>query len=433
MVERVVLTDRLVKALRPGDKRYDVLDALVPGLLACVNPSGSVVMMLRTRLGARSPIRRAIGRHGRVTVEQARRTARQWLELLHQGGDPKEAQRRAREDERRARDAAAAQASNTFGLVFDSFCARKLKSQRRGYVVERTIRSELLPLWQDRPPAEISHRDVREAIERVIERGAATYAHNVLDAARALFSFAVERDLIEHNPCDRLKRRHVIGRKKHRERTLSDDELRSLWRAAGRLHFPFGPLYKLLMLTGARLNEVAGAHWCEIDLERKVWTVPAERFKTGQQHQVPLTADALAVLATLPRFRRGDAIFTTTFGERPVAGFSKAKRRVDRYMLRTLRALARLRGDDSDGVALTTWTNHDIRRSVRTRLSALRVQDHIAEQVIGHGRKGIARVYDQHRFEDEKREALTKWEALLRSIVAPAPANVVALRGKGKG
>jgi integrase len=429
--ERVVLTDKLVKSLRPAEKRYDLIDALVPGLLACVNPGGTVTMMLRTRVGAKSPIRRAIGQYGRVTVEQARRTAREWLELLYKGGDPQEVRRRAQEEGRKAREAAEAAASNTFIAVFDKFCVHKLKAQRRGFVVERIIRNELLHLWRERLIGEISHRDVREALEKIVERGATTYAHNVLDAARALFNFALERDLIEHNPCDRLKRRHVVGQKQHRERVLSDDELFALWRASGRLPYPFGPLYRLLILTGARLNEVAGARWKEFDLGRAVWTIPAARFKTGQLHRIPLTADAIALLSTLPRFRRGDCLFSTTFGVKPVNGFTKPKERLERRMLRTLRALARLRGDNPHDVELPRFVNHDIRRTLRTRLSALRVQDHIAEQVIGHGRKGIARVYDQRRFEDEKREALNKWEALLHSIVQPAPAHdrkVVALR-----
>jgi len=89
MVERVVLTDKLLRSLKPSDKRYDVLDAFCPGMLACVHPSGSITLQLRTRIGSKSPIRRAIGRHGQITVEAARRTARQWLELLHNGGTPR--------------------------------------------------------------------------------------------------------------------------------------------------------------------------------------------------------------------------------------------------------------------------------------------------------------------------------------------------------
>jgi integrase len=242
----------------------------------------------------------------------------------------------------------------------------------------------------------------------------------------ALFNFAVARDVIEHNPCKQLKRRDLVGSKRHRERTLNDSELYAAWRASGRLGYPFGPLYRLLLLTGTRLDEAAGARWREFDLHNKLWIIPAGRFKSGTEHTVPLSDETCALLANLPRFRKGDHLFSTTFGESPVNGFSKAKSRLDCRMLRTLRALARRRGDD-DVCELAHFVNHDIRRTLRSRLSALKVQDHIAELVIGHGRKGLQRVYDQHRYLDEKREALSLWAARLRSIVEPSPANVVTL------
>jgi hypothetical protein len=77
------------------------------------------------------------------------------------------------------------------------------------------------------------------------------------------------------------------------------------------------------------------------------------------------------------------------------------------------------------------WVVHDIRRTVRTRLASLRVSDLVAEMVIGHGRSGIQRVYDQHTYELEMREALELWAARLRDIVTPPPENVVRLR-KGR-
>jgi len=112
-----------------------------------------------------------------------------------------------------------------------------------------------------------------------------------------------------------------------------------------------------------------------------------------------------------------------------VNSFAKAKDRLDRYMLLTLRALARQRGDNPRTVQLEPFVNHDIRRTVRTRLSALKVPDHVAELVIGHGRQGLAAIYDQHAYVDEMREALDRWALSLRTIVNPPTTdNVVALR-----
>ena len=118
------------------------------------------------------------------------------------------------------------------------------------------MRNELLPSWGDRPVMDITHRDIRELVERVVDRGAPTYAHNVFDAANAVLNFAAAQDMIEANPARLLKRTSVIGPKRHRQRVLGDTELRAFWRASGQLDYPFGPFFRLLLLTGCRLDEL---------------------------------------------------------------------------------------------------------------------------------------------------------------------------------
>jgi integrase len=178
--------------------------------------------------------------------------------------------------------------------------------------------------------------------------------------------------------------------------------------ATERLRYPFGPLFRLLLLTGCRVNEIARARWREIN--GSLLTIPAERFKSDAQHLVPLTKEALALVNEIPKFTKGDYLFSTTFGEKPVSGFSKAKARLDQLM------------GHSEPFKL-----HDLRRTVRTRLASLKVPDSVAEMVIGHGKRGLGRVYDQHRYVDEMQEALELWAGLLRDIVTPLPENVVRL------
>ena len=180
--------------------------------------------------------------------------------------------------------------------------------------------------------------------------------------------------------------------------------------------YPFGTLYQLLLLTGARKSEMSDARWREFDLMKRIWTVPPERFKSNASHLVPLSDAAIAMLETLPHFTKGDHLFTTSYGEKPVSGFSKAKTRVDALIREQL------------GTTPHSWVIHDIRRTVRTRMASLRVSDLVAEMVIGHGRKGIQRVYDQHTYEPEMREALELWAARLRDIVTPPPDNVVRMK-----
>jgi hypothetical protein len=131
-----------------------------------------------------------------------------------------------------------------------------------------------------------------------------------------------------------------------------------------------------------------------------------------------LCDDALAVLNALPRFE-GDHVFTTTGGVKPVNGFDTAKERADALMLAELRHADRK-------ATLPDFVIHDVRRTVRTGLSAISgISDLVRELVIGHTKPGLHKVYDQFAYVDEKRQALAAWEARLRSIVTPPPPNVV--------
>jgi integrase len=178
----------------------------------------------------------------------------------------------------------------------------------------------------------------------------------------------------------------------------------------------------MLLLTGQRRAEVARASWSEFNFDAELWTVPPERFKSDSTHLVPLTADVLGLLCALPRFKSGDYLFTVGRGT-PANNFSKIKHALDRLMIEELRKT-------DPNAKLPPFVLHDLRRTMRTRLSSLRVPDTVAEMVIGHGRKGLQRVYDQHKFIDEMREALEAWNARVRAIVNPAPANVVTFAGR---
>jgi integrase len=169
-------------------------------------------------------------------------------------------------------------------------------------------------------------------------------------------------------------------------------------------------LVRLLMLTGQRKSEVAEARWSEIDLDKREWTIPPGRMKMDTAHIVPLTDDAIKVLESLPRFRSGDHLFSATYGKTAVVGFAKAKSRLDKLM-----------PPDTP-----PWVLHDIRRTMRTHLSALPIPDLVRELVIAHAKPGLHKVYDQHAYAAEKRHALELWAARLRSIVdLPLAANVI--------
>jgi integrase len=171
------------------------------------------------------------------------------------------------------------------------------------------------------------------------------------------------------------------------------------------------------MLTAQRRDEIAGASWSEVDLERGLLTIGAERMKGNVGHTVPLSPAAIEILETLPRFAAGDFVFSGATGAKPFSCFSKSKQRLDELI-----------GD------IEPYTVHDLRRTVRTRLAELGVSPFIGELVIGHRQVGIHAIYDLHTYDDEKRAALERWEAKLLSIVEPEPArpNVVPMPARAR-
>jgi integrase len=400
------LTDRAIKSLskkpaKPG-KTYDVPDALVPGLAVRVMPSGLRSFVLVTRFpGSKNPTRRALGAYGAVTLDTARERARVWLDLIRRGIDPQI-------EEERQRTAELRKQAHTFAAVAEEYIRVHVSKTRQAAAVELSIRKEFIARWGERSIASITSHDVLAVIDAAVDRGSPYQAHNLLAYAKSLFNWAINRPNygLETSPCDRLKPKQIIGKKQARQRILIDAEVKALWASAETMGYPYGPLLKLLLITGQRLNEVARATWGEFDLDKKLWTIPAERMKAGASHTVPLPDEAMRVLRELPRFKQAGCLFSTTYGEKAVNGFSKAKNRLDELMAERLGAIEEFRF-------------HDIRRTMRTGLSALPVPDMVRELVIAHAQPGLHKVYDQHKYDAEKRQALDLWAARLLGVVQP--------------
>jgi integrase len=136
---------------------------------------------------------------------------------------------------------------------------------------------------------------------------------------------------------------------------------------------------------------------------------PAERMKgknagkkQARPHAVPLTEAMLAILETIPRFKEGSFVFSTRAAVAPVWMGTTPKKRLAQMRL-SLRAVARKRGEDYRDVELNHFVSHEVRRTVRSRLSRLKIAEEVREAVLAHVRPGIKRVYDIYSYFDEKR------------------------------
>ncbi len=273
---------------------------------------------------------------------------------------------------------------------------RHLSRTRTQKEVERVIRLQLLPHLTGLTLSEVRKRHLLTAIDTQSAHSLSN-AHHLLSYSRRLFNWCCARDLIEHSPCDRVSGRLLIGPQPIRQRVLDDTEMARIWSAAAELG-SFGTMVRVLMVTGQRRSEVAEMRWRELSgLDREgqaVWTIPANRFKSAIDHRIPLSTLASNLLREVKRKGKGELVFPSSKGT-ALSVFSKGKARLDRL------------------ACVDGYVFHDFRRTMRTRMSALGVAENVAELCLGHGKKGLARVYDLHRHEAEMRAAFEAWADIL--------------------
>lgn len=385
------------------------------GFALRINANGGMVFVLRYNAAGKDRLL-SVGEVGTWSLAAARKQAAVYRQRIDSGEDILEA-RRTEQREPIVSD------------VVTQFLKAKadLKSKEN---IESIFRLYLLPEFGTRQIKNVRRREVIATVERVAET-APRQAALLLTYTKQLFAHAEDRELIEGNPVATLRASKVSKAlaPNARGRILDDEELRAFWTKAETcgVHRLTALALKMILVTGQRPGEVAGMRWREVS--GRIWTIPAERRgKTNTSHSVPLTETAETILEAaqteatrLSRRRKTNGeghVFPTRPG-RPITS-SALGRAVIRYAQRL--------GSKDDGT-WGQWRPHDLRRTMRTGLSAAGVNEVVAETTIGHTRKGIAAVYDLHRYDAEKRAALEAWERRLLRIAEGMPAddNVVAL------
>jgi integrase len=345
-------------------------------------------------------------------VADARAAATASLDMLDHGRNPVgEKKAKAEAEVEKERDKVSA--------VIDLFLKRHASHNRRGDDVAAMFRREVLVKWGTRDIQSITKRDVIEVLDAVVDRGSPVTANRLRAHLNTLFNWAKGRDILQVNPLDGIK---PPAPEKPRDRVLTNDEVSLFWRASGGMEYPFGPLYRVLLMTGQRLREVAEMKWQEI--EGNTWTLPASRSKNGDEHVVPLSAEVMSIIEGLPKI--GRYVFTTT-GASPVSGFTRAKARIDRLMAE---AANRDLPDGAEARVIPPFTIHDLRRTAATGMAGLRFPPHVVEAVLNHRsgtRRGVAGVYNRFDYAEEKRQALESWARLVTQLVGVTQINVVHL------
>ena len=412
----VMLTDALLRTIKPGEKLIEYWDARVPGLCVRVSPSGVRTWTFRYRSKDLSSFKRlGLGKYPEVGLSLARQRAQERRVGVSGGADP-QAERKAK------REASAL----TFDSLADDYLERYAKPHKRSWANDALyLRAHVRPAWGSRSANKISRAHAAELLD-AIAKNAPTSANRTQSILSRLFNWAIESGLHEVNPLARMPKRAAEAAAK--DRVLAPDEIRVLWQALDGGGSVTAAL-RFLLLTGLRPGEVAGAAIAELaDVDnpaRARLEIPASRMKGGKAHVVPLAPMALAIVRQqLELAVQGqEHLFPSGFADRgPVARHS-----LSQGFRRIIVGLP-----DAKVIKRPYPTPHDFRRTVATGLAALGAPREDRLAVLAHRQDDVhAAHYDRYDRLVEKRRALELWEAHVAGIVGPAPAktsgNVVRL------
>ena len=366
-----MLTAASVMRIKPPESgQVEYFDQGFPGLALRVSYGGGKSWVFFYRHAGKLR-RMTLGTYPALGLAEARQAWRDARTESAQGRDP-------------ARSRKVGKPATDFESVAREWLQRDQAKNRTVRQVTLVVEGEMLPLWGHRPIADIGRRDVLDLIDSIADRGAVTMARRVQGYVHRLFRWAVGRGIVEKNPAADLPR---PGAETRRERVLTDTEITSIWKAAD--EWPFGAIYRLLLLTGARRGEIGDLRWAELDKEEI--KLDGARTKNGKPHVIPLSKAAQAVTSELHRVAGTELVFGIS---KSAGGYDRAKERVDAKIAAMM------------GAQLPPWRLHDLRRTVATGLQKLGMNLQVIEAVLGHvsgSRSGVVGTYQRHSFDAEKR------------------------------
>ena len=385
------LTDLQIRKLVPGSSRFEVLDS--KGLYIRVTPNDTKSWIFRYRFDG-IPRRMTFGNYPGITLALARTMHGEALQALQRGADPGLKAMEAK---------AKLKTAPTFNDLLEEFWTLELSLQPSGADRKRLVEKDALQPWGNRKVTSITRRDAVLLLDGVRKRAPVT-ANRLQGLLVRMFNFASERGILEHSPLTGMRR----GKEKARARVLTDDEIELLWGALDLerkdidIYRPTKLALKMILLTGQRPGEVAGAKWEDFDGEW--WTIPAAATKTREENPVPILPMIQEVIDEARIYSGSTAhVFASSHNQgRPM----------------TPKALSNAIRRHRVEIGITEhFTPHDLRRTLRTRLAELGVSDIVAERLLGHKLSGVLGIYNRHPYAEEKRQALGLWERRLKKII----------------
>lgn len=297
------LTARQVDTSKPKDKPYKLSDG--GGLYLLVNPNGSRYWRLKYRVAGKEKLL-AMGVYPDVTLAEARQKRADAKKVLAAGGDPGQ----EKQEEKQAKEQAVA---NSFERLAMEWHTHKSTSWSEGYAEHLLmyLKKDIFPFIGQKAITDISQVEMLNVLRKMEQRGVLDKLKKTRQACRQIFTYAIITGRAEHNPVSDLAGALKSPKQQHYPHLLVDqipDFLRALSEYSGSTITRNAT--RLLMLTGLRTIELRASEWVDIDFDKDIWNIPAERMKMRRPHLVPLSSQVRELLEEIHQLTgRGKYVF----------------------------------------------------------------------------------------------------------------------------
>ena len=356
---------RELERLKPSDRRRWVYDDRTDGLALQITPNGKRSFYYCKRIEGRYR-KVKLGDFPEITVEQARTLATRQAGKIAEGQNPAEAKREAR-------------AAMTMGDLFNYYMKHHAKPHKRTWQKDQRLYDMHLKKWAGRRLDQIKRGDVVTLHTR-LGKTRPVQANRVLALLSKLFNTAAAAGYAGPNPAKGVKR----FQEQQRERFMDESELPRFFEALdAEGNQVLSDFFRVLLFTGGRRGNVLSMRWDDIDLKRKVWTIPAEHFKTGQAVEVPLVP---AVMDILNRRKAENA------GRDEPSEYVFPNRRRDPrcpHLREPNGALTRI----CENAGIQGFRLHDLRRTCASWATMQGVPYPVVARMVGHKAQGVTSIY----------------------------------------
>lgn len=414
----MALSDLRLKKITQGKGIYDGESELPDGhgLSARISGKRKIIFQFRYRVkdlssGKLKAKRIKLGDYPSMSIKSARLELARCKELLEQGIDPA-IQKRI--------DRAKNQNAVFMSTCISHFIERYVKLKRKNPgEIEQLFANHVTPTIGDLPAKEVKLAHWLPIFDKLVDKGHAVQAGNVLVKSKQMLKFCKQRGLIDTNVLADVAINDVGSKSQKGERVLSDLELGKFCRLLDNMpsKSKMSPVLvnaaRLLLIFGCRSTELRLSRAGEWDFDKMVWTVPKENTKHGSEVVRPIPAKAMQYIKGILQYAKTDILFP------PVKSSSKSE-----FVAR--QSFTNLPDYLNEYIKIDPFDTHDLRRTFSTKLSELNIEPYVVEMMLGHKLGGVFEVYNKHSFIDQKRIAMDKWVDRLE-LLAQEHDNVILL------